>query len=164
MKWYMSTHGATMKVHLCVQYMVVMCAGRQVHNFPHPVSVSLPCFHSFFLSFYLWLYSGPPYTTDSHIVFNSGKMVVLDKLLPRLKEEGSRVLIFSQMTRMMDILEDYCLWRGYKYCRLDGQTAHVDRQVKASLAQPIPFVSCVWVCVCTCLCVCGSYLVCAMVG
>lgn len=71
---------------------------------------------------------GPPYTTDTHLVENSGKMVILDKLLPRLKEQDSRVLIFSQMTRMLDILEDYCLWRGYKYCRLDGQTSHEDRE------------------------------------
>lgn len=40
-------------------------------------------------------------------------MVILDKLLPKLKAQGSRILIFSQMTRMLDILEDYCLWRGH---------------------------------------------------
>lgn len=71
---------------------------------------------------------GPPYTTDIHLVDNCGKMVLLDKLLIRLKEEGSRVLIFSQMTRMLDILEDYCCWRQYEYCRLDGQTPHEERQ------------------------------------
>jgi SWI/SNF-related matrix-associated actin-dependent regulator of chromatin subfamily A member 5 len=71
---------------------------------------------------------GPPYTTDKHLVDNCGKMVILDKLLPKFQEQGSRVLIFSQMTRMLDILEDYSLWRGYKYCRLDGQTAHEDRE------------------------------------
>lgn len=70
---------------------------------------------------------GPPYTTDEHLVSNAGKMVILDKLLPKLQEQGSRVLIFSQMTRMLDILEDYCLWRSYQYCRLDGQTPHEDR-------------------------------------
>ncbi|XP_075972859.1 nucleosome-remodeling ATPase imitation SWI isoform X1 [Anticarsia gemmatalis] len=70
---------------------------------------------------------GPPYTTDEHLVYNCGKLVILDKLLPKLREQGSRVLIFSQMTRMLDILEDYCLWRQYKYCRLDGQTPHEDR-------------------------------------
>lgn len=43
---------------------------------------------------------------------------------------GSRVLIFSQMTRMLDILEDYCYWRNYEYCRLDGQTPHEERQVQ----------------------------------
>ncbi|XP_057661128.1 chromatin-remodeling complex ATPase chain Iswi isoform X3 [Diorhabda carinulata] len=71
---------------------------------------------------------GPPYTTDEHLVYNCGKMVLLDKLLPKLKEQDSRVLIFSQMTRMLDILEDYCHWRQYQYCRLDGQTPHEDRQ------------------------------------
>ncbi|MXQ95661.1 hypothetical protein E5288_WYG010800 [Bos mutus] len=74
---------------------------------------------------------GPPYTTDEHIVSNSGKMVVLDKLLAKLKEQGSRVLIFSQMTRLLDILEDYCMWRGYEYCRLDGQTPHEEREDRA---------------------------------
>lgn len=72
---------------------------------------------------------GPPYTTDLHLVVNGGKMVVLDKLLPKLKEQGSRVLIFSQMTRVLDILEDYCMWRNHAYCRLDGQTPHEERQV-----------------------------------
>ncbi|KAN0132684.1 SNF2 family N-terminal domain containing protein [Lactarius tabidus] len=70
---------------------------------------------------------GPPYTTDEHLVQNSGKMVILDKLLRNMNEKGSRVLIFSQMSRMLDILEDYCLFRSYKYCRIDGGTAHEDR-------------------------------------
>ncbi|EHA48348.1 hypothetical protein MCOR27_004146 [Pyricularia oryzae] len=70
---------------------------------------------------------GPPYTTDEHLVYNSGKMVVLDKLLKRLKAQGSRVLIFSQMSRVLDILEDYCVFREYKYSRIDGGTAHEDR-------------------------------------
>ncbi|KAK0142760.1 SWI/SNF-related matrix-associated actin-dependent regulator of chromatin subfamily A member 5 [Merluccius polli] len=72
---------------------------------------------------------GPPYTTDLHLAVNSGKMMVLDKLLPKMKEQGSRVLIFSQMTRVLDILEDYCMWRNYAYCRLDGQTPHEERQI-----------------------------------
>ncbi|XP_013411637.1 SWI/SNF-related matrix-associated actin-dependent regulator of chromatin subfamily A member 5 [Lingula anatina] len=71
---------------------------------------------------------GPPYTTDLHLVENCGKLVLLDKLLPKLKSQDSRVLIFSQMTRMLDILEDYCVWRGHDYCRLDGQTPHEERQ------------------------------------
>ncbi|KAJ2815783.1 chromatin remodeling complex Adenosinetriphosphatase, partial [Coemansia erecta] len=70
---------------------------------------------------------GPPYTTDEHLVFNAGKMAVLDKLLKRLRAQGSRVLIFSQMSRVLDILEDYCMMREYKYCRLDGSTNHDDR-------------------------------------
>ena len=70
---------------------------------------------------------GPPYTTDEHLVYNSGKMIVLDKLLKKLKSEGSRVLIFSQMSRLLDILEDYCYFRGYNYCRIDGSTPHEER-------------------------------------
>lgn len=70
---------------------------------------------------------GPPYTTDEHLVFNAGKMLVLDRLLKRLRAQGSRVLIFSQMSRLLDILEDYCVFRQYKYCRIDGGTAHEDR-------------------------------------
>merc|ERR1712141_890555 len=70
---------------------------------------------------------GPPYTTDEHLCQNAGKFVVLDKLLPKLQEQGSRVLIFTQMTRILDILEDYCWFRNHSYCRIDGQTAHEDR-------------------------------------
>jgi chromodomain-helicase-DNA-binding protein 1 len=50
----------------------------------------------------------------------SGKMVLLDKLLSRLKADGHRVLIFSQMVRLLDIISDYMLARGYVFQRLDG--------------------------------------------
>ncbi|KNC53652.1 chromatin-remodelling complex ATPase ISWI2 [Thecamonas trahens ATCC 50062] len=65
---------------------------------------------------------GPPYTTDYHLVKNSGKMLLLDKLLQVLLARDSRALIFSQFTRLLDILEDYLHWRGYEYCRIDGST------------------------------------------
>lgn len=70
---------------------------------------------------------GPPYSTGDHLITNAGKMVLLDKLLPKLKERDSRVLIFSQMTRLLDILEDYLMFRGYLYCRIDGNTGGEDR-------------------------------------
>lgn len=70
---------------------------------------------------------GPPFTTDEHLVFNAGKMIILDKMLKKFKSTGSRVLIFSQMSRLLDILEDYCFFREYEYCRIDGSTAHEDR-------------------------------------
>ncbi|KAL6188629.1 hypothetical protein ACLB2K_040020 [Fragaria x ananassa] len=70
---------------------------------------------------------GPPYTTGDHLITNAGKMVLLDKLLPKLKERDSRVLIFSQMTRLLDILEDYLMFKGYLYCRIDGNTSGEDR-------------------------------------
>lgn len=52
---------------------------------------------------------------------NSGKVVLLDKLLARLKADGHRVLIFSQMVRLLDILSDYMSARGYIFQRLDGE-------------------------------------------
>jgi hypothetical protein len=57
---------------------------------------------------------GPPFTTDEHLVESSGKMLILDKLLKSMKAKGSRVLIFSQMSRVLDILEDYCMFREYR--------------------------------------------------
>lgn len=50
----------------------------------------------------------------------SGKLVLLDKLLCRLKETGHRVLIFSQMVRMLDILAEYLAKRHFSFQRLDG--------------------------------------------
>ena len=66
---------------------------------------------------------GPPYYDGPHLWENCGKMIMLDKLLPRLKKEGSRVLVFCQMTRMLDIMEDYCRFKRMKYCRIDGSTS-----------------------------------------
>jgi SWI/SNF-related matrix-associated actin-dependent regulator of chromatin subfamily A member 5 len=65
----------------------------------------------------------PPFTNDERLINASGKMVVLDKLLTRLRSGGHRVLLFSQMTRLLDILEDYCAWREIRYCRIDGSTS-----------------------------------------
>lgn len=57
-----------------------------------------------------------------HLIAASGKMIVLDQLLKVLAQEKHQILIFSQMTMVLDILEDYCNFRGYKYCRIDGST------------------------------------------
>lgn len=54
------------------------------------------------------------------MVAASGKFQLLDKMLAKLKEQGHRVLIFSQMTKMLDILEDYLHFKKYEYERLDG--------------------------------------------
>ncbi|KPP69797.1 chromodomain-helicase-DNA-binding protein 4-like, partial [Scleropages formosus] len=50
----------------------------------------------------------------------SGKLMLLQKMLKKLKEGGHRVLIFSQMTKMLDLLEDFLENEGYKYERIDG--------------------------------------------
>jgi len=67
-------------------------------------------------------------TVDEVLVQASGKMQLLDRILTELKKQGGhQVLIFSQMTRMLDILEDYLTWRNYKYRRLDGNVSAAER-------------------------------------
>ncbi|XP_068912003.1 ATP-dependent helicase brm isoform X4 [Tenebrio molitor] len=57
----------------------------------------------------------------------SGKFELLDRILPKLKSTGHRVLLFCQMTQLMTIMEDYLTWRGFGYLRLDGTTKAEDR-------------------------------------
>jgi chromodomain-helicase-DNA-binding protein 1 len=61
------------------------------------------------------------------IIGNSGKMVLLDKLLARFKKDGHRVLIFSQLVMILDILSDYMAMRGHGHQRLDGSMNQTDR-------------------------------------
>ncbi|XP_069096099.1 chromodomain-helicase-DNA-binding protein 5 isoform X2 [Pleurodeles waltl] len=56
----------------------------------------------------------------SSLVKSSGKLMLLQKMLKKLKNGGHRVLIFSQMTKMLDLLEDFLEYEGYKYERIDG--------------------------------------------
>eukprot|EP00794_Sanderia_malayensis_P009568 gene9568-10557_t len=63
---------------------------------------------------------GPMQDFLQTLIRGSGKMVLLDKLLRRLKEKGHRVLIFSQMVRMLDIIADYLALRRFQFQRLDG--------------------------------------------
>ena len=58
----------------------------------------------------------------------SGKFELLDRILPKFKKSGHRVLMFFQMTQVMDIMEDFLRWRNMKYLRLDGGTKAEDRQ------------------------------------
>jgi hypothetical protein len=66
--------------------------------------------------------------TNKVLIDSSGKLVLIDKLLPKLQAEGHKVLIFSQMIRVLDILEDYMNYRGYKHERIDGRVRGNDRQ------------------------------------
>ncbi|KAI0160978.1 hypothetical protein GGR52DRAFT_576390 [Hypoxylon sp. FL1284] len=54
------------------------------------------------------------------LIASSGKMMLLDQLLAKLKKDNHRVLIFSQMVKVLDILGDYLRLRGYQFQRLDG--------------------------------------------
>lgn len=63
------------------------------------------------------------------LVTESGKMLLLDRLLPELLNKGHKVLIFSQFKTQLDLLETYCdVLRGWPTCRIDGSVAQVDRQ------------------------------------
>ncbi len=53
-----------------------------------------------------------PFVLGEHLVEASGKLVLIDQLLSYLKPRGHKVLLFSQMTRMLDILQDYLGYRG----------------------------------------------------
>ena len=57
------------------------------------------------------------------LIANSGKMMLLDQLLTKLKSEGHRVLVFSGFVGMLDVLSQYMRRRDHKFQRLDGQTA-----------------------------------------
>uniref|UniRef100_A0A671VLM8 Chromodomain helicase DNA binding protein 3 n=1 Tax=Sparus aurata TaxID=8175 RepID=A0A671VLM8_SPAAU len=58
----------------------------------------------------------------------SGKLMLLQKMLRKLKDQGHRVLVFSQMTKMLDLLEDFLDHEGYKYERIDGGITGALRQ------------------------------------
>ncbi|KAJ4367513.1 ATP-dependent DNA helicase Hrp3 [Neocucurbitaria cava] len=63
------------------------------------------------------------------LITTSGKMMLLDRLLGKLKADGHRVLIFSQMVHMLDILTDYLKLRNYPFQRLDGTVPASERKI-----------------------------------
>ncbi|ELP87418.1 chromodomain helicase hrp1, putative [Entamoeba invadens IP1] len=62
------------------------------------------------------------------LIKSSGKLVLLDKLLPKLYEDKHKVLIFSQLKKVLNIIEKYLKYKGYLYERLDGSIRALDRQ------------------------------------
>ncbi|KAJ3066834.1 hypothetical protein HDU99_003720, partial [Rhizoclosmatium hyalinum] len=76
-----------------------------------------------------------PYENGEHLVQASSKLIFLDKFLPQLFANGHRVLIFSQFTRMLDILEDFMRFREIPYARLDGRTSRPRRNLDIRLFQ-----------------------------
>ena len=70
----------------------------------------------------------PDADPDESLVTDSGKMVMLDRLVPYLFERGHKVLIFSQFSKQLDILEDWArILRGWNVCRIDGAVKQEDR-------------------------------------
>lgn len=68
-----------------------------------------------------------PFQLGEHLIDTSGKLFLLDRLLKTLKQSGHKVLLFSQMTTMLDIVQDYLGYRGYTYERLDGSVRGEER-------------------------------------
>lgn len=100
--------------------------GNQVSLLNIVVELKKCCNHPFLFESADHGYGGDPNTNDSskleRIILSSGKLVILDKLLVKLHETNHRVLIFSQMVRMLDILAEYMSLRGFQFQRLDGST------------------------------------------
>lgn len=83
------------------------------------------------------LQSVAKYQLPKLLLFESGKVVALDGLLPGMKAEGKKILLFSQFVIVLDILEDYLRARNLSFLRLDGTTPVVER-----LAFPFPTFPC----------------------
>ena len=75
-----------------------------------------------------YLFAPQGYQINENIIRSSGKFALLDQMLPKLKAAGHRVLMFTQMTAVMTILEDYFTYRGYLSLRLDGSTPAEERE------------------------------------
>ncbi|XP_076282288.1 lymphoid-specific helicase [Lasioglossum baleicum] len=65
---------------------------------------------------------------DENLIKSSGKLLVLDLMLAKLKSQGHKVLLFSTMTTILDKIEDYLSMRPYEYVRLDGQIKFEERK------------------------------------
>ncbi|XVF47300.1 hypothetical protein PTKIN_Ptkin03bG0098700 [Pterospermum kingtungense] len=106
--------------------------GNQVSLLNIVVELKKCCNHPFLFESADHGYGGDTSMNDSskleRIILSSGKLVILDKLLMRLYETKHRVLIFSQMVRMLDILAEYMSFRGFQFQRLDGSTKAELRQ------------------------------------
>lgn len=86
------------------------------------------CSHPFLFDWPLDANTHQPILNEQ-IVDASGKMMVLDRLLTELFKRKHKVLLFSQFTTMLDIIEDWaCELKGWKICRIDGQTPPLGRR------------------------------------
>eukprot|EP00656_Telonema_subtile_P037385 TRINITY_DN4159_c0_g1_i2.p1 TRINITY_DN4159_c0_g1~~TRINITY_DN4159_c0_g1_i2.p1 ORF type:complete len:1134 (-),score=426.22 TRINITY_DN4159_c0_g1_i2:94-3495(-) len=72
---------------------------------------------------------------DEDLIRASGKFNMMDNILPKMQRAGHRILLFSQMTSCMDVIEDYFQFREYRFVRLDGATKADDRQERMAQFQ-----------------------------
>ncbi|CAN6588830.1 unnamed protein product [Malus baccata var. baccata] len=71
-----------------------------------------------------------PNEAFKQLLETSGKLQLLDKMMVKLKEQGHRVLIYSQFQHMLDLLEDYCTFKKWQYERIDGKVGGAERQIR----------------------------------
>ncbi|CAA7032933.1 unnamed protein product [Microthlaspi erraticum] len=76
-----------------------------------------------------------PVIHDANEAFNKlvescGKLQLLDKMMVKLREQGHRVLIYTQFQHMLDLLEDYCSYKEWIYERIDGKVGGAERQIR----------------------------------
>ena len=83
----------------------------------------------------------PNETELNELVSASGKLTVLDMLLIGLFKKGHKVVLFSQFTMCLDVIEDYCNLRGWMYARLDGGVCRAERNylINGFNSQDSPF-------------------------
>ena len=103
-------------------------AGNQVSLLNIVNELKKTCNHPFLFASAVEQWSTGGGSFGEQITLASGKMQLLDKLLKRLLETGHRVLIFSQMVKMLDLIASYLSMRMYKFQRLDGSTRADKRQ------------------------------------
>ncbi|XP_024012789.1 DNA helicase INO80 [Eutrema salsugineum] len=107
---------------------------RKPNSLPHPliqeIDSELPVVQPALQLTHRIFGSCPPMQSfdPAKLLTDSGKLQTLDILLKRLRAGNHRVLLFAQMTKMLNILEDYMNYRKYKYLRLDGSSTIMDRR------------------------------------
>ncbi|KZT57459.1 hypothetical protein CALCODRAFT_496102 [Calocera cornea HHB12733] len=86
------------------------------------------CSHPFLFEWPIDPATGQQVVNDE-LVGESGKMLLLDRLLEALFKEKHKVLLFSQFTTMLDIVQDWATeFKGWDICRIDGSTPPLDRR------------------------------------
>ncbi|KAL2923492.1 Chromatin-remodeling ATPase INO80 [Bienertia sinuspersici] len=103
---------------------------RPAHHLIQELDSELPVLQPALQLTYKIFGSCPPMQSfdPAKLLTDSGKLQTLDILLKRLRADNHRVLLFAQMTKMLNILEDYMNYRKYKYLRLDGSSTIMDRR------------------------------------
>ncbi|KAL2813692.1 SNF2 family N-terminal domain-containing protein [Aspergillus granulosus] len=80
---------------------------------------------------FYWPWGDDPSAIDESLITASGKMLLLDRLIPSLLKKGHKILIFSQFKTQLDILQDWATHlRSWNCCRIDGAISQADRQAQ----------------------------------